>query len=90
ARDAVYRAQALYQGRETARGLGAGFAASAAVVMQDPGAVLNALAARRRLDLIDIEADAMIVEALGAIDKPLRRRVLHSYLGFPWFDIATL
>ncbi|MGC8107682.1 hypothetical protein, partial [Salmonella enterica] len=43
-----------------------------------------------RLDLIDIEADAMIVEALGAIDKPLRRRVLHSYLGFPWFDIATL
>lgn len=90
ARDAVYRAQALYQGRETARGLGAGFAASAAVVMQDPGAVLNALAARRWLDLIDIEADAMIVEALGAIDKPLRRRVLHSYLGFPWFDIATL
>jgi hypothetical protein len=33
----VYRAQALYQGRETAAGLGPGFAASAAVVASDPG-----------------------------------------------------
>ena len=90
ARDTVYRAQALYQGRETAAGLGPGFAASAAVVASDPGAVLASIAARRDLTGIDLKVDAMIVAALEAMDKPLRRRFLHAYLGFPFYDVATL
>ena len=32
----------------------------------------------------------MMVDALVALDRPLRRRFLLSYLGFPWHDIATL
>ena len=90
ARAIVYQAQALYQARETARGLGPGFAASAAVVLRDPGAVLTAIAARRDLEMIDVEVDAMMVDALGVLDRTLRRRFLHAYLGFAWYDIATL
>lgn len=90
ARDAVYRAQALYQGRETAEGLGPGFAETAAVAMVDPGAVLNAIAHRRDLIGLDLQVDTILVASLESMDKPLRRRFLHAYLGFPFYDIATL
>lgn len=90
ARDAVYRAQALYQGRETAEGLGPGFAETAAVATVDPGAVLAAIAARRDLIGLDLQVDAMLVAALDSMEKPLRRRFLHAYLGFPFYDTATL
>jgi len=90
ARAIVYQAQALYQTRETARGLGPGFAASASVVLRDPGAALTAIAARRDLAMIDLEVDAMMVDALGTLNRTLRRRFLHAYLGFAWYDIATL
>ncbi|MCY1671630.1 patatin-like protein [Novosphingobium sp. SL115] len=90
ARDAVYRAQALYQGRETVEGLGPGFAETAAVATVNPGAVLAAMATRRDLIGLDLQVDAMLVAALEGMDKPLRRRFLHAYLGFPFYDIATL
>ncbi len=90
ARDAVYRAQALYQGRETAEGLGPGFAETAAVATVDPGAVLAAIATRRDLIGLDLQVDTILVAALDRMDKPLRRRFLHAYLGFPFYDIATL
>lgn len=90
ARDIVYRAQALYQGRQTAAGLGPGFAASASVALADPASVLHAMAAARDLTGIDLEVDAMIVKALEGMEKPLRRRFLYAYLGFPFYDIATL
>jgi patatin-related protein len=90
ARDIVYRAQALYQGREGAAGLGPGFAATASVIVTDPGAVLASIAARRDLATLDIEVDAMLVTALEDMDKPLRRRFLYAYLGFPFYDVATL
>ena len=90
ARDVVYRAQALYQARASLHGLGPGFAASAAVVREDPGAVLAAIAARRDLARLDDEVDGLFVHALGTMDKALRRRFLHAYLGFPFYDVATL
>ena len=90
ARTIVYHAQALYQARETARGLGPGFADSAQVVLRDPGAVLAAIAARRDLATIDVEVDAMMVDALHVLDRTLRRRFLHAYLGFIWYDTAML
>lgn len=90
ARDAVYRAQALYQGRESAEGLGPGFAETAALATIDPGAVLPAIATRRDLVGLDLQVDSMLVAALETMEKPLRRRFLHAYLGFPFYDIATL
>ncbi len=90
ARVIIYRAQALYQAQMPARGLGPEFAQAAALVAQDPGAVLAALADRRGLGAIDLTVDQMIVDALEVLNRALRRRFLQAYLGFPWFDIATL
>ena len=90
ARDVVYRAQALYQAKQTAAGLGEGFAEIAATALTRPGEALAGIAARRDLKAIDVAVDAMIVDGLAAMSKPLRRRFLYAYLGFPFYDVATL
>ena len=90
ARNMVYRAQALYQAKQTAAGLGEDFAEVAAAALSLPGAVLAEIAARRDLAAIDLTVDAMIVEGLAKMSKPLRRRFLYAYLGFPFYDVATL
>ena len=90
ARDIVYHAQALYQAKQTAAGLGEDFADVAAKVLVRPAAILEEIAARRDLTGIDLVVDAMIVEGLAAMSKPLRRRFLYAYLGFPFYDVATL
>lgn len=90
ARNMVYRAQALYQAKQTAAGLGEDFAEVAAAALSRPGAVLAEIAARRDLTAIDLTVDAMIVEGLAKMSKPLRRRFLYAYLGFPFYDVATL
>ena len=33
---------------------------------------------------------SILAAALGGMPKPLRRRVLMAYLGFPYYDAATL
>lgn len=90
AREAIYRILALYFAREGGMPLGEDFAPLAEKVMEDPGAVLDALAARRLLPEVDDEAERMLAEALEAMPKELRRRVLLAYLGFPFYDVATL
>ena len=70
--------------------LGDDFPAIAARVLEEPGAVLDALATRRLLPEIDAEAEDILATALDAMEKPLRRRVLLTYLGFPFYDVATL
>lgn len=90
ARDAIYRILALYFSREGGSPLGDDFASLAERVMENPGAVLDALAARRLLPEVDLEAERMLAEALETMPKELRRRVLLAYLGFPFYDVATL
>ncbi|ANY20857.1 Patatin-like phospholipase [Tsuneonella dongtanensis] len=90
AREAIYRILALYFSREGVQGLGDDFAPIAENVMANPGEVLDALAHRRLLPEIDAQAEIMLAEALEAMPKELRRRVLLAYLGFPFYDVATL
>lgn len=90
ARDAIYRILALYFAREGAEALGEDFAGIAAKVMDEPGAVLDALAERRALAATDGGAEVLLSEALAAMPQLLRRRVLLAYLGFPFYDIVTL
>jgi patatin-related protein len=59
-------------------------------VETDPGAALDALAQALSLGAADDEADARLTEALSAFPKPERRSLILSYLGFPFYDIATL
>ena len=59
-------------------------------VEKDPAAAVAAL--RRLLDLgpLDAEGDAKLSEALLSLPKDDRRPLLLSYLGYSYFDIATL
>lgn len=90
AREAVYAALSLYIDREPASALGADFPQLAAGVFEDPGAVLEGIAARRRLADTDLLVDAMLAAALAEMPVELRRRMLLTYLGYPFYDTVTL
>ncbi|WP_374405663.1 patatin-like protein [Pelagerythrobacter sp.] len=90
ARQAIYAILALYFTREGHDELGEDFAELAARAIDDPGAVLDALAARRLLPEVDELAEQMLAEALERMPKNLRRLMLLTYLGFPFYDVATL
>lgn len=89
-RETVYGALALYFERESTDALGKDFAAIAGNVIEEPGAALDALADYRDLPRVDEAVEAMLAEAFARCPKPLRRRMLLTYLGFPFYDIATL
>ncbi len=55
-----------------------------------PGDWIDAVAARRDLTAIDGQADALIAAGLAAMPKDDRRTLLLAYLGYPFYDIATL
>ncbi len=90
AREQVYRALALYYEKEDPANLGEDFAAIADQAMADPNRVLDELAKRRSLREADSAAEAILAEALEAMPQDLRRRVMYTYLGFPFYDVATL
>jgi patatin-related protein len=90
ARDAVYRALALYFDRENPISLGDDFPQVARAVFEDPGAVLRHIAERRQLPATDLVVDALLATALAEMPQSLRRKVLLTYLGFPFYDTVTL
>lgn len=90
ARDGVYRALALYFDRETTNTLGRDFPAIARQVFEHPELVLETMATRRQLAATDVVVDALLVEAIGPLPRELRRRILLTYLGFPYYDTVTL
>jgi patatin-related protein len=55
-----------------------------------PGDWIDAVAARRDLTAIDGQADVLIAAGLAAMPKDDRRVLLLAYLGYPFYDIATL
>jgi patatin-related protein len=55
-----------------------------------PAAALEALADTLSLRAADDEADARLTLALAAFPKRERRSLILAYLGFPFYDIATL
>jgi len=90
ARDAAYRSLALYFEREPLESLGLEFADLAAHVFEDPAALLDHVAQRRQLVATDHVVDAVLATAMADMPVALRRKVLLTYLGFPWFDAVTL
>lgn len=90
ARNAIYAILALYDEPSLLGNLGSDFTAAAAQVMEYPATVLALLAERRLLPETDLLAEQRMADALGRMPKNLRRRMLLTYLGFPFYDIATL
>jgi hypothetical protein len=56
----------------------------------DAPAAMHHLSERLGLKQLDGEADAALSDALAALPKPERRALILTYLGFPFYDIATL
>ncbi len=56
----------------------------------DVTALIDAVAARRGLLGVDALADAALAEALAALPKVPRRALVLAYLGFAFYDAATL
>ena len=90
AREAVFKVLAPYLALESGEVLGDDFAALAAQAPMEPGPALDHIADKRDLPALDVRTDAMLAEALAEMPKALRRRVLLAYLGFPYYDAATL
>ncbi len=90
ARAAVFEALSLYFAHEPAASLGPRFTDLAQRVLDDPGAALDHIAASRRLADHDLKVDEILAAALAAMPIALRRRMLLAYLGFPFYDTATL
>jgi patatin-related protein len=59
-------------------------------VGDDAAEAMGALAASLALKRIDDEADALLTGVLAAFHKAARRSLILAYLGFPFYDIATL
>ena len=90
ARDAVYEILSLYFEKEGLRALGPAFGPLAEEVMRDPGSLLDMIEAKRLLPELDDRAEEMLAVALEQMPRNLRRRMLLTYLGFPFYDVATL
>ena len=89
-RDAIFRILALYFEKESAASLGDEFGEIAKNVMADPGAVLDHIESKRLLIETDNEAERLLAKAMQPMPANLRRRMLFAYLGFPFYDVATL
>jgi len=90
ARERIYEIIALYHAADETPRYDAAFSDLAANVMEQPGAVLEHLAKTRLLPETDLQAEEMLAQALEEMPKNLRQRMLLAYLGFPYYDIATL
>ena len=90
ARDQLFRVLALYHRADTDVLTNPRFAALAENALAAPGAVLDFLATQRLLPATDLAAEELLIEALEDMPKTLKRRMLLTYLGFPFYDVATL
>ena len=90
ARDAIYTMLSLYFEREGVRAMGEAFPALARDVLNASDEVLDYLAQHRLLPEIDARVEEMFAEALQDMPRELKRRILLTYLGFPYYDVATL
>jgi patatin-related protein len=90
ARDRLYEILALYYRADEDVLQSPRFRALAADALRNPGAVLDFLATQRLLPETDLRAEDMLIDALEDMPDDLKRRMLLTYLGFPFYDVATL
>ncbi|MEZ5654370.1 MAG: patatin-like protein [Sphingobium sp.] len=89
-RRAIFSALATYQEEEASDAYSEVTVQTAEATIVDPGRALDELAAVRDLKAKDLVVEEMLSEGLWELPKGERRLMLLTYLGFPYFDIATL
>ena len=82
-RRAVFASLARYLERESPRFLGV-------IATDDPRALLDLVAARWDLGALDSEVDRAFASTIADLARAQRRAPLLAYLGFPFYDLATL
>ncbi|MEP3051758.1 MAG: patatin-like protein [Erythrobacter sp.] len=90
ARGKIYDILGLYFSADEVSSLGDDLVRHSREVFEKPGALLDYLAKKRILPETDIKAEKLFSEALDQVPKKLKRRMLLTYLGFPFYDVATL
>ncbi len=90
ARDRLYAILALYYRTDEDVLQSPAFCELAASAVQSPGAAIDYLAEKRLLPATDLAAEELLINALEDMPKNLKRRMLLTYLGFPFYDVATL
>ena len=88
--DVIYECLALYIERETIDYLGDDFGELAANAESRPSALLDELARARDLAAADHIVDQKLADAMALLPKSEKRSMLLAFLGFPFYDIATL
>ena len=86
AREVVYELIGRYSGSTALEGVDEIFAKAE----HDAPAAMRHLADRLGLKQLDDEADAALADALAGLPRQERRAVILTYLGFAFYDIATL
>jgi patatin-related protein len=89
-RDAIFDCLSLYHTRETSVFLGADFANAVRGCTDNPGHMIDTIAAKRDLVHIDRLVDEKLFTALVQMNAEPQRVMLLGYLGYPLYDIATL
>ena len=90
ARATIYDLIARYAAALTLDEAPAALAEAARKAGEDPAAAMEALADHIGARAIDDESDRRLTEVLAAFPKLERRALILAYLGFPFYDIATL
>jgi patatin-related protein len=86
----IYAILALYLEREMDSFFSDPVRALACGVAHQCGTALDEIGAARDLRRVDDEADLMLAQALAALPRTERRDMLLAYLGFAFYDLATL
>lgn len=88
-REAIYESLAAYLECQRAEPF-SGMREAIRAADLEASALLDQLAARMDLRTLDRETDERLSAGLSQLSRETRRPMLLAYLGFPFFDIATL
>ncbi len=89
-RDALYGAIGRYAERQSAAWIVANRPDLPRERLADPAGAILLIGEARALGELDGEVDAGLADAIVALPPEERRALLRGYLGFPYYDIATL
>ncbi len=89
-RNAIYRCLSYYIEVETSHFLGEDFNRIVQSGVIDANTVIDGLAARRNLDALDATADDILCSAMAQLPEAPQRSLLLGYIGYIFYDIATL
>jgi len=90
ARKAIYLSLAPFLDLQMGEHYAVPVVAAARSATYDMETALAAIAATRNLDLLDDATDARIAAVLPRLSRADRRTLLFAYLGFAFYDLATL